>query len=163
MRQKNLLILISAAAFASARADAPDGVFTVNFQSPSGNIVCGGDTGPQEGEEPWHGVSCFIHETGNTKPAMPKPKGCGFDWGNVFNIDNKGKAYMSCYSLRQQHQRHRLAVRQPRKRRTLHQLGRTRLPAQPQTAAYVLKQNAVRTAVSQRSDGIPANHTKEKP
>lgn len=199
MRQKNLLILISAAAFASARADAPDGVFTVNFQSPSGNIVCGGDTGPQEGEEPWHGVphkgktmskkikagivgatgytgvellrllaahpdvevaavtsrseagtavadyfpslrgayglafqtpeqagleqcdivffatpngiamkdaprlikqgvSCFIHETGNTKPAMPKPKGCGFDWGNVFNIDNKGKAYMSCYS-----------------------------------------------------------------
>lgn len=41
MRPKNLLILISAAVFASARADAPDGVFTVNFQSPSGNIVCG--------------------------------------------------------------------------------------------------------------------------
>ncbi|WP_118792015.1 DUF6636 domain-containing protein [Neisseria bergeri] len=98
MLRKTFLILSATLAFAHAHADAPDGIFAVNFQSPSGNIVCGGDTGPPEGEEPWYGVSCFIRETDNTKPAMPKPKGCGFDWGNVFNIDNKGKAYMSCYS-----------------------------------------------------------------
>lgn len=42
--------------------------------------------------------------------------------------------------LRKQHQRQGLAVRQPRKRHPLHQLGRTRIPAQPQPTAYVLKQ-----------------------
>ena len=96
MLRKILPALSTALVCAYAYADT--GVFTVNFQSPSGNIVCGGDTAPIGGEAQWRGVSCFIHETDNAKPAMPKPKECGFDWGNVFNIDNKGNAYMSCYS-----------------------------------------------------------------
>ena len=81
-----------------AYAYADTSVFTVNFQTPSGNIVCGGDTAHSKRETAWHGVSCFIRDTGNTKPARPKPKTCEFDWGNVFNTDSKGKAYMSCYS-----------------------------------------------------------------
>ena len=96
MLRKILPALSAALVYAYAYADT--GVFNVNFQTPSGNIICGGDTAHSKRETAWHGVSCFIQDAGNAKPARPKPKTCEFDWGNVFNADSKGKAYMSCYS-----------------------------------------------------------------
>lgn len=62
------------------------------FNSPSGNIYCAGD----EGENGY--VSCFIMDTTNKKPALPKPKSCDYDWGNDFGVGRSGKAHMNCYS-----------------------------------------------------------------
>lgn len=70
----------------------PLAAFAVEFQSPSGNILCNGD------EFEMSSVSCLIVEVENKKPPIPKPKDCQFDWGQDFSLDHKGKAYMNCYS-----------------------------------------------------------------
>ena len=152
MLRKILPALSAALVYASAYADT--GVFNVNFQTPSGNIICGGDTAHSKRETAWHGVSCFIQDTGyrqcQTRPAetqnmrirLGQRIQCRQQREGLHELLQRLSVQPEPFRprLRKQHQRQRLAVRQPRKRHPLHQLGRTRIPAQPQPTAYVLKQ-----------------------
>lgn len=69
-------------------------VVYADFQSPSGNIVCS----TSASLNPEGGVTCFIGDMTNSKPALPRRKDCDFDWGQMFAVDKTGKAYMLCYS-----------------------------------------------------------------
>ena len=60
----------------------------VFFKSPSGNILCQGSD---------DGVECLIINKTNTA-ILPKPKDCDLDWGGLFGVSNRGRAYLSCYS-----------------------------------------------------------------
>ena len=72
-------------------------VYEINFKTPSGNIVCGGDIGNSLPDiKPWNGVSCLVGI--NNKPIRKKPKNCEFDWGGMFTLSQKGEAVMECYS-----------------------------------------------------------------
>ncbi|UXZ04692.1 DUF6636 domain-containing protein [Moraxella nasicaprae] len=70
----------------------PLSALAVEFQSPSGNILCSGD------EYELGYVSCFIMETDNARPPIPRPSSCDADWGQDFGLNRTGRAHMNCYS-----------------------------------------------------------------
>lgn len=80
-----------------AQADQKPGpVYSINFKTPSGNIVCGGDIkDASRGMDPWAGVSCLIGIKNN--PIREKPKDCELDWGGMFTLSQKGETVMECY------------------------------------------------------------------
>ena len=58
-----------------------------DFQSPDGNVICG-DVGGM--------LMCYLHKQDNKKPALPKPKDCDGDWGDMFSLEARGKAKIEC-------------------------------------------------------------------
>lgn len=60
---------------------------SIEFNSPSGNILCGGNQNQ---------ISCFITES-TGKPPLSRPKDCPVDWGQKFDLRGKGKASMPCF------------------------------------------------------------------
>lgn len=70
---------------------------SINFATPSKNIVCGGDVPAKNGEKAWHGVSCYVTQIEGT-PPIKRPKDCEFDWGQEFVLGRTGKPEMTCYS-----------------------------------------------------------------
>ncbi len=68
----------------------PFSALAVEFNSPSGNILCSGD------EFEIGSVSCFIQDMTTKQPVRPRPRDCEFDWGQDFAVDNRGQAYMNC-------------------------------------------------------------------
>ena len=79
--KKIALMCVLAVCTSSAFAD---------FQSPSGNIICGDIDGSSE-------LTCYLHEKDNRKPARPKPKDCDVEWGNMFSVGVRGHASLDCY------------------------------------------------------------------
>jgi hypothetical protein len=68
---------------------------TVMFRTPSNNIHCmaiieQGKTQPDE-------LACDITKIAS-RPLLPKPRDCEFDWGQRFILEPRGGAYMGCYS-----------------------------------------------------------------
>lgn len=95
--KKIFLMIIGLPLFAWAENDGFASAYQINFTTPSKNIVCGGDMLASYDEFEWHGVSCFISDVKGT-PPLKRPTNCEFDWGQEFNISDKGKADMACYS-----------------------------------------------------------------
>ncbi len=77
--------IIHVLALSAAASYAQDALFQTEFQTPSGNIVCGG------GES----LSCYVKER-NGDPALPRPKDCPLDWGGFFHLPAEGKTEMKC-------------------------------------------------------------------
>lgn len=84
---KRLLVLGLVALPFGAEAD----VWT--FETPSENIQCvvGEDFGGSD-------LTCTIIER-QGPPALPRPAGCGSDWGHVFFMGNRGSVSMECKPL----------------------------------------------------------------
>lgn len=61
--------------------------FATEFQSPTGNIICG----EQAGE-----LICHVSERTNKKPAKPRPADCELDWGHEFILGKTGKPSLGC-------------------------------------------------------------------
>lgn len=61
----------------------------VSFQSPTGNILCVGDTKYTQG------VECYIQEINRT--TIKRPSGCLLDWGHTFFVGRKGGGQVSCH------------------------------------------------------------------
>lgn len=61
---------------------------SIEFNSPSGNILCGGNQNQ---------ISCFITERTGKSP-LSRPKSCEYDWGQKFNLRGNGRVTMPCYS-----------------------------------------------------------------
>lgn len=59
-----------------------------DFQSPSGNIICGDIDGSM--------LICDVQKRDNKKPARPRPHDCAGNWGDRFVIEARGKAQMEC-------------------------------------------------------------------
>jgi hypothetical protein len=57
------------------------------FQTPTGNIVCGGGSS---------GVRCDIGDLSWSPP--PKPASCAFDWGQSLQISSDGTSAFGCVS-----------------------------------------------------------------
>jgi uncharacterized protein DUF6636 len=76
--------LITFAALALPGSSAGRGA---DFTTPSRNIGCAGDS---------TFVRCDILRT-RAKPP-PKPRSCKFDWGNAFELRQRGRARRLCYS-----------------------------------------------------------------
>ncbi len=83
-RVRPTLILFALAALAVPSASS--GVGTT-FSTPSRNIGCIGDSTR---------IRCDISQT-RTKPP-PKPRSCRFDWGNYFELSQRGRARRLCVS-----------------------------------------------------------------
>lgn len=64
-----------------------------DFRSPSGNVVCStsADLNPKGG------VYCYVG-TDNSKPPIPKPRDCDYDWGGAFGVEKTGRTQMYCVS-----------------------------------------------------------------
>ena len=90
-----LSLLISSAYSLAQKNDGA--IYSINFKTPSGNIICGGDIKKNSyGVKPWNGVSCLVGI--NNKPIKQKPKDCDLDWGGMFSLPEKGETKMECYS-----------------------------------------------------------------
>ena len=76
--------LLTFAALALTGSSASLGV---DFTTASRNIGCAGDS---------TFVRCDIRTT-RAKPP-PKPRSCKFDWGNAFELRQRGRARRLCYS-----------------------------------------------------------------
>lgn len=72
--------------------------YSLNFQMPSNNIVCGGDLPADEanGRAAWHGVVCSMV----TPIALPQAqaKQCSHGWGYEFVLPENGAAERPCHS-----------------------------------------------------------------
>ncbi len=79
-------------AFAATQAHAQQ---TVMFRTPSNNIHCMAmfDKGKSQPDD----VVCDISKI-SSRPLLPKPADCEFDWGQRFILEPRGGAYMGCYS-----------------------------------------------------------------
>lgn len=73
-----------------------DDFYSKNFRSPSGNIICGGDTKKTPyGRKQWSGVSCLIAISND--PIKKRPQECEQDWGGMFTLSRSGETDMECY------------------------------------------------------------------
>lgn len=79
MKKYLLTLLIGVTASAGA----------VTFSSPTGNIICVGDT------DEIVGVECYIDNI--QKSTVKKPAGCQLDWGQTFFVGRTGKAQVVCH------------------------------------------------------------------
>lgn len=76
---------------------APKNHYALNFQMPSGNVVCGGDLMNQdENASPWHGVACVMV----TPISLPKKidQSCSHGWGYEFIVAPAGEASRPCHA-----------------------------------------------------------------
>lgn len=74
--------------------DYSDDFFAKNFKSPSGNIVCMGDSIDDEDVSPKYksGVSCYIFKRTNNFKLTQDEKDCGLDWTDGYSVFKTGKA-----------------------------------------------------------------------
>ena len=72
--------------------DYSDGLFDKTFRSPSGNIVCMGDSKDTNDSYLRSGVSCLNFNATPPSSARPKPKDCDLDWTPSLSINKTGKA-----------------------------------------------------------------------
>jgi hypothetical protein len=80
-------LVIALLTFAALALTGSSGGLGVDFTTPSRNIGCAGDS---------TFVRCDIRRT-RAKPP-PKPRSCRFDWGNAFELRQRGRARRLCYS-----------------------------------------------------------------
>lgn len=73
--------------------------YSLNFQMPSGNIVCGGDLPADEsnGRAAWSGVVCSM-VTPIVVPKNTLAEQCNSGWGYEFVLPEKGAAERPCHS-----------------------------------------------------------------
>ena len=92
MKQALILVLLAALTGAIAPAQAQQ---TVMFRTPSNNIHCMAifDQGKTQPDD----VVCDISRI-SSRPLLPKPADCEFDWGQRFIVEPRGGAYMGCHS-----------------------------------------------------------------
>jgi hypothetical protein len=81
---RRTLFLCALIALAVPNASAGLGI---TFSTPSKNIGCIGDSTR---------IRCDISQT-RTKPP-PKPRSCQYDWGNYFELRQRGRARRLCVS-----------------------------------------------------------------
>ncbi len=97
MRFKYIAIVPLLFINASFAQQESSSVYSINFKTPSGNIICGGDIKKNSYDiAPWNGISCVANI--QNKPIRPKPRNCEHDWGGMFSLPQKGVAKMECYS-----------------------------------------------------------------
>lgn len=66
------------------------GLYQKNFNTPSGNITCGGDVrNGFSAIEPQEGVFCSLNSA--PKDPKPRPRDCELDWHATFVLPAKGK------------------------------------------------------------------------
>jgi hypothetical protein len=79
-----VVALLTIAALAVPGSSAGRGV---DFSTPSRNIGCAGDSTY---------VRCDIRQT-RAKPP-PQPRSCRYDWGNAFELRQRGRPHRLCHS-----------------------------------------------------------------
>jgi hypothetical protein len=80
-------LVVAFLAFAALALPGSSAGIGVDFTTPSRNIGCAGDA---------TFVRCDIRQT-RVKPP-PKPRSCKFDWGNAFELRQRGRARRLCHS-----------------------------------------------------------------
>ena len=85
------LSLLISSTYSLAHAQKTDGaIYSINFKTPSGNIICGGDIKENPyGVKPWNRVSYLVSI--NNKPIKQKPKDCDLNWREMFSLPEKGE------------------------------------------------------------------------
>ncbi|MDO4897263.1 MAG: hypothetical protein Q3971_07860 [Moraxella sp.] len=78
-----LILVLSALLLGAGTAHA------TAFKSPTGNIVCVGDTSVVGG------VECHIKSV--SRYTTTKPKDCDLDWGHTFFVGRTGRSEVSCH------------------------------------------------------------------
>ena len=68
----------------------------IRFRTPSNNVHCMAVT--DEGKAEPNGIACDITNRSSTKPILPKPRDCEFDWGQRFELGNNSDAGLECAS-----------------------------------------------------------------
>jgi hypothetical protein len=93
MTRQALFLVPLAALFAVATSAQAQQ--TVMFRTPSNNIHCMAmfDKGKSQPDD----VVCDISKIAS-RPLLPKPADCEFDWGQRFVLEPRGGAFMGCYS-----------------------------------------------------------------
>lgn len=70
-----------------------DDYYAKNFQSPSKNIVCMGDSLYQDNVFPVrHGVSCYIFKHQHQRTTTADEKSCDLDWTDGYYVQKNTKA-----------------------------------------------------------------------
>ncbi|WLF84727.1 DUF6636 domain-containing protein [Moraxella sp. ZY210820] len=90
---KKLLLICSllSCALSVHANDYSDGYFAKTFKSPSGNIVCMGDSLDDEISELRQGVSCFIFNHQNIIKPTKDEQECPLDWTTGYTLERTGK------------------------------------------------------------------------
>jgi hypothetical protein len=66
---------------------------TVEFRAPSGNILCASYLDPETNKAK---VRCDMINGANGEPLLPMPADCDAGWGNMFIVNESGKAGLEC-------------------------------------------------------------------
>lgn len=93
--KKTLLSLILLASSPFIHADT----YSLNFQMPSSNVVCGGDLPADESQNraAWQGVACTI-VTPIVLPKSEQAEQCSYGWGYEFVLPAQGAADRPCHA-----------------------------------------------------------------
>ncbi|QMT31551.1 DUF6636 domain-containing protein [Alysiella filiformis] len=87
------LILLASSPFLSAQT------YSLNFQMPSSNVICGGDLPADESQNraAWHGVACTM-VTPLVLPQYELADQCSNGWGYEFILPAQGAADRPCHT-----------------------------------------------------------------